>query len=89
MEPEQSIAQSAEELDRQLARLFYRRMELAALKAREPGQASPVFDSEPAPARPWGPAGEGTGVGGVIRGRRAPGAGGREGRGEGRGRPRC
>lgn len=52
MEPEQSIAQSAEELDRQLARLFYRRMELAALKAREQGEACPVFESEQEPALP-------------------------------------
>lgn len=52
MEPEQSIAQSAEELDRQLARLFYRRMELAALKAREQGETCPVFESEQEPALP-------------------------------------
>lgn len=45
MEPEQSITQSAEELDRQLARLFCRRMELAALEAREQGKAQPVFVS--------------------------------------------
>ena len=45
MEPEQSVTQSAEELDRQLARLFCRRMELAARRAREQGEAKPVFAS--------------------------------------------
>ena len=45
MEPEQSVTQSAEELDRQLARLFCRRMELAARRAREQGEARPVFAS--------------------------------------------
>lgn len=67
MEPEQSIAQSAEELDRQLARLFYRRMELAALKAREQGENCPVFESEQS-RRCWRNWPGRTGAGAVLPG---------------------
>ena len=43
MEPEQTIAESIQELDRQLARLFCDRMELAARQARRQDKAEDMF----------------------------------------------
>lgn len=51
MEPEQSVTQTIEEMDQQLARLFFSRMELAARQAHSRGKPQLVFPGDaPNPA---------------------------------------